>query len=244
MKNFFVLLTIVFCGLGKLSAQTPYCDTTLWTHVYHSYRLVIHNDCMTVTGHIYGTPYSEADGDYHIRLAVDAQFTGLLNASNTSSEDGCLVCEPVCVVTPTQTDAITPCAGYTNGVYLPNAGEYVAVTGPYVTDNDHGWNELHPVTSIVIYHPAGLNPGAGPLPELKVYPVPASNAVHFSFAAAPHTTTYITMYTEDGREVGDYMLAETSEFVLNTTFWPNATYIYKISQGKETLKSGKFVVAK
>jgi hypothetical protein len=199
---------------------------------------------MTVTGHIYGTPYSEADGDYHIRLLLDNQYTYMLDSMNNVSEDGCLVCEPICVVTPTQTDAIAPCTGYTSNVYLPNADEYVAITGPYVTDNDHGWNEIHPVTSIVIYHPAGIAGEPGPLPDLKVFPVPATNAVHFSFAAAPHTTTYISLYTEEGREVGDYMLAETSEFILNTTYWPSATYIYKISQGKETLKSGKFVVVK
>jgi len=244
MRNLILLSSIILCCFGKTTAQTPYCDTTLWAHVYHSYRLVTHNDCMTVTGHIYGTPYSEADGDYHIRLYLDPQYNYMLDSMNNVSEDACLVCEPICVVTPTQSDAITPCSGYTSNVYLPNANEYVAVTGPYVTDNDHGWNEIHPVTSIVIYHPAGITGEGGPLPELKVFPVPATNAVHFSFAAAPHTTTYITLYNEEGREVGDYMMAETSEFVLNTTYWPNGVYIYKISQGKETLKGGKFVVAK
>lgn len=243
MKNIFIFSVFIFCSCSKLSAQTPYCDPSLWQHVYHSYRLAVDSPCMTVTGQIYGTPYSEADGDYHIRLLLDPQFNYMLNSMNNSSEDGCLVCEPVCVVTPTQTDAIAPCQGYTSTVYLPNASELVAVTGPYVTDNDHGWNEIHPVTSITIIHPAGIT-APTELPELKVFPVPATNAVNFSFAAPPHITTYISIYTIDGREVGDYMLAETSNFVLNTTYWPDGNYVYTISQGNGILKNGKFVVAK
>jgi hypothetical protein len=29
-------------------------------------------------------------------------------------------------------------------------GRHVTVTGVYVTDMEHGWNEIHPVTSIVV----------------------------------------------------------------------------------------------
>jgi hypothetical protein len=29
-------------------------------------------------------------------------------------------------------------------------GKHVEITGAYVTDVEHGWNEIHPVTSIVV----------------------------------------------------------------------------------------------
>ncbi len=43
------------------------------------------------------------------------------------------------------------CDGFSQHVYTPNMlGSHVRVTGAYVTDMEHGWTEIHPVTSITI----------------------------------------------------------------------------------------------
>jgi hypothetical protein len=147
LKKYTIILVtfsaVFFSGKVAFAAPLPsdstvYCDTSLWPHVYHNYRLIIHDTCMSVTGHI-DDSYSEADGDYHIRLNLDTQYRYMLNSLNISDEYSDLVCEPICVATITQSDAVAPCAGVVNHVYLPNIGEYVKITGPYCTDNDHGW---------------------------------------------------------------------------------------------------------
>jgi hypothetical protein len=242
-KHLLIIALGIFGTVPQLYAQTPTCDSTLWNHVYHSYRLVAHTECMTVTGYV-NDIYGEADGDYHIRLKLDTQFNYMLNSVNISSEYGCLVCEPICASSPiTQSDAVQPCSGLTNTVYLPANGEYVAITGSYVTDNDHGWNEIHPVTRITLPHASGIASETNPLPELKIFPQPASTAVNFAFENAPHVVTYISFYTISGKPVGDFMMAETSDLVLNTTYFASGVYLYTISQGKGILKSGEFVVA-
>ena len=35
---------------APMPSDSAYCDTTLWPHVYHNYRLIIHTPCMSVTG--------------------------------------------------------------------------------------------------------------------------------------------------------------------------------------------------
>ena len=127
-----VFVAYLFTDKESCAAPMPtdsaYCDTSLWPHVYHNYRLIIHTPCMSATGVIDGTPYSEADGDYHIRVKLDSAYTYMLNSMNISSEYGDLVVEPICVAAISQSDAVAPCQVLTNTVYLPNAGEHVKVT--------------------------------------------------------------------------------------------------------------------
>jgi hypothetical protein len=41
--------------------------------------------------------------------------------------------------------------GFSQNVYtLDVLGKHIRITGPYVTDMEHGWNEIHPVSSIWI----------------------------------------------------------------------------------------------
>jgi hypothetical protein len=134
------------------------CDSTLWSHVYHSYRLIVHQQCIAVTGTIVdaggGQPDGvrhEADGDTHGWLKVDAQFQNLLNAGNQKDEGGNLVFEIICKFPVTQADAKTACANYTDKVKLPPVGSHVRILGVYVQDTFHGqWMEIHPVTSIAV----------------------------------------------------------------------------------------------
>lgn len=123
------------------------CNSKLWDNVYHKYRLEVYEECKTVTGTIEKIRHEE-DGDLHILLKLDAGQENLLNEKNISSQHGDLVIEPICVNEVTQKDAIAPCSGYVNSVKIPHTGDHVKVTGSYVFDKEHGWNEIHPVTEI------------------------------------------------------------------------------------------------
>jgi hypothetical protein len=135
------------------------CDASLWSHVYHSYRLIVHQQCIAVTGTIVDATAGrepdgvrhEADGDTHGWLKVDAEFQNLLNAGNLNNEAGNLVFEIICRFPVTQADAQSACASYTDKVKLPPVGSHVRIVGVYVQDTFHGqWMEIHPVTSIAV----------------------------------------------------------------------------------------------
>ena len=115
-------------------------------YVYSPDRLKVLADCIHVTG-IVEEIRKEADGDLHILLKVDPQYTYLLTLAN-SNERGDLVVEPICVNQPTQADAILPCSGDPDPLNnLPSVGQHVWMEGRYVTDSDHGgWAEIHPLS--------------------------------------------------------------------------------------------------
>ena len=139
--------------------SSPTCDASLWTHVYHSQRLLIKNNCMAVTGTIVDATSGrepdgvrhEADGDTHGWLKLDPGSENLLNAGNLSDEGGNLVFEIVCRFPVTQADAKAACQGYKDQVVLPPVGSHVRLVGTYVQDTFHAqWMEIHPVTSITV----------------------------------------------------------------------------------------------
>ena len=57
------------------------CDTSLWDHVYHPKRLLVLQECKTVSG-IIESIKSEKDGDLHIGLKLDSQYVNLLTRAN------------------------------------------------------------------------------------------------------------------------------------------------------------------
>jgi hypothetical protein len=125
----------------------PQCDQNLWRYVYNPGRLHVLNPCVSVTGTVEKIN-KEADGDYHIRFRLDQQFELLLNEKNISRQEGDLVLETICQGRVRQADAVDACSSY-NGVYFtPALGQRYLVWGAAVYDADHGWNELHPVTSM------------------------------------------------------------------------------------------------
>ena len=130
--------------------STNTCDASLWNHVYHPSRLQIIDNCKTVSG-VIDVVRHEADGDFHILLKLDSQYSGLINSKNTQYEHGDLVLEPVCEQAATQADAVDYCNNYRSSVTVPAVGTHVTVVGSYVLDTDHGWNEIHPVSSISAY---------------------------------------------------------------------------------------------
>jgi hypothetical protein len=137
-------------------ARAEQCDASLWSHVYHGRyaraqdRLRVIKPCVTITGMIVNaTP--EADGDFHIRVDVDDK--SLLNSRNLSGQHGYLVVEPVCENPVTQVDTGEEgvCDGFAQRAFTKNMNHHRAsITGAYVQDMEHGWNEIHPVTSIRI----------------------------------------------------------------------------------------------
>src|SRR5438445_5780264 len=128
------------------------CDSSLWNHVYHPQRLQILDPCIQATG-IITTIKAEPDGDYHIRVQLDDNYTNLLNQGNIDKQHGDLVVEPVCIHEVTQADAVDACLNYSSSLVIPPVGTHVIVTGSCVLDTNHGWNEIHPLSKITQYTP-------------------------------------------------------------------------------------------
>ena len=120
------------------------------SHVYNSYRLTILQSCITASG-VVENVFEEADGDYHLRLALDNQYANLTNSANDQYQYGDLVVEIICALPITQQDAVSACQGYTNNITIPSVNDHITVTGPYVLDTEHSnWAEVHPVYSLTI----------------------------------------------------------------------------------------------
>lgn len=123
------------------------CDQSLWEHVYHSSRLQVLEACISATGTV-DDVRKEADGDVHIRFRLDQGFESLLNEKNIMRQQGDLVLEPICQGKIRQADAAEPCSRYSGPYFEPEVGQRYQVSGAYVHDADHGWNEVHPVSSM------------------------------------------------------------------------------------------------
>lgn len=119
-------------------------------YVYHPDRLAVQAPCIRVTGTVVAAR-PEPDGDLHIRVQLDPEYSRLLTPGNQHqcARGVCdlLVVEPVCVGPVTQADAISMCASDTNKLTsLPPFGVRVWLEGRYVLDLDHdSWGELHPL---------------------------------------------------------------------------------------------------
>ena len=119
-------------------------------HVYNPRRLTIVQSCITASG-IVENVFEEADGDYHVRLALDDQSANLTNSANVDYQYGDLVVEIICALPITQQDAVSACRGYTNNITIPSVNDHITVTGPYVLDTEHSnWAEIHPAYTITI----------------------------------------------------------------------------------------------
>ena len=120
------------------------------SHVYNPYRLQPVKPCITVSG-VVEYKSEEADGDYHLSLALDSQYTDLTNSANDQYQYGALVVEIICALPISQQDAVLACQGYTNSITIPSVNDHITVTGPYVLDTYHyNWAEIHPVYSLTI----------------------------------------------------------------------------------------------
>jgi hypothetical protein len=133
------------------AAAASGCNAELWDHVYRKTRLHIVEGCIAVTGTIRHTK-READGDDHSQLAVDPEFSKLLNERNKIAQADTLIVESICQGPAIQPDAEASCHGFHSLIDVPNAGAKVRVVGSYVRDSAQGWMEIHPVSSIEVRH--------------------------------------------------------------------------------------------
>ncbi len=144
----FILFFVVLLSCTSSFAQRG-CDARLWKYVYNPQWLTIKKTCMSATGTVYSV-LNQEDGNVHIRLDLDPGQGNLLSDKNISEQYGCLLVVPVCACEVTYPDARETCEGYINDVQIPQRGKRVKVTGTYVFNFQHGWYEIHPVTSITV----------------------------------------------------------------------------------------------
>ena len=130
--------------------STCHDPDSISSHLYIPGRLQTIKSCITASGTV-TAKRGEADGDYHILVQLDPQYSSLTNQANVDHQHGWLVVEIICVLTVNQTDAIGPCQNYTNHIAIPDLGQHITFSGPYVLDSEHFyWAELHPVYSLTI----------------------------------------------------------------------------------------------
>ena len=74
----------------------------------------------------------------------------MLNNVNIKRQHGYLVVEPVCQNPVTQSDAVKAgvCKDFHQTFVMPKKGTRVSVTGVLVTDMEHLWVELHPISRL------------------------------------------------------------------------------------------------
>jgi len=102
-------------------------------------RFTVLSTCEKVIGVVHdmkGT--KEDDGDYQFNLAVDKSYDRLINEQNNKQVNGMLVIE------------IIPKDQNSNLVQIPKNGDRIQAYGAWVTDNPHGWNEIHPAWKLKI----------------------------------------------------------------------------------------------
>ena len=119
--------------IGPPGSNNSRCSDpdSILSHVYNPYRLTTVKSCITASG-VVDNVLQEADGDYHVRLALDSQYNNLTNSANDQYQYGDLVVEIICALPITQSDAVSACQGYTNNITIPSINDHITVTGPYV----------------------------------------------------------------------------------------------------------------
>lgn len=179
-------------GSPAVTAGAKACLADPTLHVYNPDRLRLLDSCVTVAGTV-DLIRSEADGDYHVRIHLDAgqlcAGQDCLNSGNLSQQAGDLVVEPVCEHAITQADAVSACSGYRNTLAVPPVGSHTTVTGPWVLDQDHGWNEIHPAEMF-----GGQSMPAAPAAP----PPPASYAGALAVAITASQYGYVAASTRPG----------------------------------------------
>lgn len=133
-------------------------DDSVWAHIYHPQRLQVIEANATVTGTIVDATHgkrkqgcrSEADGDLHCWLKLDAGQDKYINAENVKNQGGNLVFEPICQHRVTQANAKAACKNYKQPITIPPVGSHVRMTGDSVLDTQHGHMEIHPAKSIEV----------------------------------------------------------------------------------------------
>lgn len=142
---------------GTLPPSAPPASCVGASPVYHPARLRPLGACATFHGIVLAV-LSETDGDHHLWIAPDAGYASFLDAGNLYHGQPALVAEivPACTSEPADSSAAAHCPA--SALTEPTVREHVEVVGPWVNDQVHGWNEVHPVVAIRAL-PGGPPPG-------------------------------------------------------------------------------------
>jgi hypothetical protein len=154
----------------------------------------------------------EEDGDYHLGLALDPAYAGLLVRGNEEAQHGSLVVEIVPADEPgcTVGQPPRPASGsYDYGtctgadVTAPPVGARVSVTGPYVIDTVHRWAEIHPawVIRLADARPAPVTTQAPTAPRVPPTSALSCTASMSNASPAQYSTTDVLVRTAAGATV-------------------------------------------
>jgi cell division protein YceG involved in septum cleavage len=100
-------------------------------------RFTVLSTCEKVIGVVHDMKgIKEDDGDYQFNIAVNGSYKKFLNDQNNKQVNGMLVIE------------IVPKDQGSPSVKIPKNGDLVEAYGAWVTDNPHGWNEIHPAWKV------------------------------------------------------------------------------------------------
>ena len=182
------------------STSANVCSSDPRAHVYHPDRLKLLAPCVTVTGTI-DLIQPQPDGDFHIWLRLDngqsCSGQPCANKENVARLQGDLLLEPVCENTVTQADAVEACKGYHNPLAVPSVGTRAAATGPFVLDLDHGWNEIHPLESLVVVS-ASPSPSPSAAPSSSPAATPSQPQPAFGVTITASTYGHVAATTSPG----------------------------------------------
>ena len=140
---------IVGVGEGGYGGDPYKLLDQLWEHVYHPKRLQINRMRDSVVGSVMRLK-KEGDGDYHIQIMLDEGYRDHLNDQNLLRQHGGLVVEIICINNIKQADAVEGCVDCPLELLIPKVGQRVKVYGSFITDTQHGWNEIHPVSRVEV----------------------------------------------------------------------------------------------
>jgi hypothetical protein len=103
-------------------------------------RFTVLSTCEKVIGVVHDmTGTKQDDGDYQFNLVLQEPYKRFVNQGNNNQVNRMLVIE------------IIPKDQNNNPyVQIPKNGDRIQAYGAWVTDNPHGWNELHPAWKIKI----------------------------------------------------------------------------------------------
>jgi hypothetical protein len=117
--------------------------------IYQPDRLRVLDPCKHAKGVVVDVA-AEDDGDYHVWFRPDPGYEYLMNRENHFQAKPAMLAEitPDCEGNPPNGEAASKCPK--SNLTIQKVGDHVEIDGPWVLDMNHGWNEIHPVDTIVV----------------------------------------------------------------------------------------------
>jgi len=127
----FLVFCAAACSLRREGEPpSPYCrGGSPLAGVYHPQRLVVKSRCRVAVGTVGKVKFEPYDGDVHVDLRLDPAYEGLLDDGNERVGHNLIV-----ELIPQDRSRVA----------VPAEGTRIQVVGPWVADQEHGWNEIHP----------------------------------------------------------------------------------------------------